>query len=116
MNGKLQQALLAAVSAIVAQEVTHKPYGKGNRQMATTRTLRLDVPNVATPGKAGHVGTLQLTFCANWFDVLPAEQYKATRATRAVDAVEGLDEESAKAAFEKLQARFGGAAKPAAAK
>jgi hypothetical protein len=86
--------LLADIAKSVEKEaLTFKTYGTKGRQMATTRTINLNVPAVEVPGTDGKVGRMQVTFCVNFLDIAEPTVYAERTAHAAEKAIDVLTPE-----------------------
>ena len=99
----LQELLTDIAKSVEAEALEFKTYGTKGRQMATTRTINLNVPAVTVPGTNGKVGRMQVTFCVNFLDIAEPQVYAERTANAAEKALDVLTPELRKELFEKYQ-------------
>lgn len=103
----LEKQLEAIARALPQGVFTFKPYGTKGRQMATTRTVNVNVEQVPVPGHEGKVARAQITFCVNLMDIDTAENYNSRRIVNADNAVDSLSQDGKAALLAKLAAEMG---------
>lgn len=100
----LKARLLEVAGSIVPEQLEFKKYGKGNKDMATTRTITFK-ETLPVPG-TDKVGRCQVTFCVNFLDIASPETYKNRQKDNAEGTLSAMPVEERRAFLERQLAEL----------